>query len=482
MRYERRRKVPVFRRTKIIVTLGPASDHEETLRRLIEAGADITRLNFSHDDHESHAARIATVRLLAKEAGRVVAVMQDLQGPRIRTGLLVDGHTIVLHDRQTFVLTTKQVAGTAERVSTNFAALPKAVEQGDPVLINDGLIQLLVDEVNGSEVRCTVVHGGRLAEHKGINLPHARTAIAGLTNKDREDLRFGLAHGVDMVALSFVSGPEDAREARRIIADSGQKVPLLAKIERPQALERLDAILRAFDGVMVARGDLAIEVSAEMVPVAQKRIIERANVLGKPVIIATQMLDSMTRNPSPTRAEASDVANAVIDGADAVMLSGETAIGKYPVAAVEAMDRIAREAETLSMPAVTPRTGRRTHAMAVCDAAATLVRDLEIDAIAAYTRSGRTAQLLSKLRPPAPIFAMTEREAVARQLALWRGVVPLAIKQEGRGEEMFSHINRELQARGLVDHGGLVVVIGTAPQGPPGHTNFIRLLHIDRGR
>jgi pyruvate kinase len=219
-------------------------------------------------------------------------------------------------------------------------------------------------------------------------------------------------------------------------------------------------------------------VSAEVVPVAQKRIIERANFFGKPVIIATQMLDSMTRNPSPTRAEASDVANAVLDGADAAMLSGETAIGRYPIAAVEAMDRIIREAETLSMPAVTMRARRRTHAMAVCDAAVTLVRDIDIDAIVAYTRSGRTAQILSKLRPPAPIFAMTERGSVARRLALWRGVVPLTIKREGRGEEMFSHINRELQARELVDDGGLVVVVGTAPQGPPGHTNFIRLLHI----
>ena len=468
----------VFRRTKIIITLGPASDHEETLRRLIEAGADVARLNFSHDDRDAHAARIAAVRRLAGETGRVVAVMQDLQGPRIRTGPLEGGRAVVLRDREAFVLTTKQVAGTAERVSTNFAALPQAVEAGDPILINDGLIVLRVDKVAGDEVRCTVVHGGRLAEHKGINLPQARTAIAGLTDKDREDLRFGLSHGVDMVALSFVSGPEDAREARRIIDESDQKVPLLAKIERPQALERLDAILRAFDGVMVARGDLAIEVSAEVVPVAQKRIINRANLLGKPVITATQMLDSMTRNPSPTRAEASDVANAVLDGADAVMLSGETAIGKYPVAAVEAMDRIIREAETLSMPAVTARIGRRTHAMAVCDAAVTLVRDIEADALAAHTRSGRTAQILSKLRPPSPIFALTEREAIARQLTLWRGVVPLLIRRGWAGEEMFSRIARELHARQVVDDGGVAVVVGTAPQGPPGHTNFIRLLHI----
>jgi len=474
--------MPVFRRTKIVITLGPATDHEETLRHLIEAGADVARLNFSHDDRDSHAARIATVRHLARETGRVIAVMQDLQGPRIRTGPLVDGKAVTLHDRAPFVLTTKPVAGTAERVSTNFAALPRAVEPGDPILINDGLIQLRVEKVAGDEVHCTVVHGGRLAEHKGINLPHARIAIAGLTDKDREDLRFGLSHGVDIVALSFVSGPEDAREARRIIAESGQKTPLLAKIERPQALERLDAILRAFDGVMVARGDLAIEVSAEVVPVAQKRIIDRANFFGKPVITATQMLDSMTRNPSPTRAEASDVANAVLDGTDAVMLSGETAIGRYPVAAVEAMDRIIREAETLPMPAVTTRARRRTHAMAVCDAAVTLVRDIEADALAAHTRSGRTAQILSKLRPPSPIFALTERQAIARRLALWRGVVPLVIKKGSPREEMFSRIARELHARQVVDDGGIAVVVGTAPQGPPGHTNFIRLLHIARGR
>lgn len=473
--------MPVFRRTKIVTTLGPATDHEETLRRLIEAGADVVRLNFSHDDRDSHAARISTVRRLARETGRVVAVMQDLQGPRIRTGPLADGKAVTLHEGEPFILTTEAVAGTAERVSTNFAALPKAVEPGDPVLINDGLIQLRVESVTGNEVRCAVVHGGRLAEHKGINLPRARVAIAGMTEKDREDLRFGLAHGVDMVALSFVSGPEDAREARRMIAKSGRGSSLLAKIERPQALERLDAVLRAFDGVMVARGDLAIEVSAEVVPVAQKRIIERANLFGKPVIIATQMLESMTRNPSPTRAEASDVANAVLDGADAAMLSGETAVGRYPVAAVEAMDRIIREAETLSTPAVKMRSRRRTHAVAVCDAAVTLVRDIEAEALAAHTRSGRTAQILSKLRPPSPIFALTERPSIARRLALWRGVVPLVIKKGDPREEMFSRIARELRARRLVDDGGIAVVVGTAPQGPPGHTNFIRLLHIAGG-
>jgi pyruvate kinase len=470
--------MPAFRNTKIVATLGPATDHGEVLRQLLEAGVDVVRLNFSHDDRESHARRIENVRRIARELGRVVAIMQDLQGPRIRTGPLSGGKAVTLHDHESFVLTAKEIEGSAERVSTTFQDMPKAVEPGDPVLINDGLIELRVEEVKGDEVRCTVVHGGRLGEHKGINLPKARIAISGMTDKDREDLRFGLAHGVDIVAISFVSGPQDAREAREIMAKSGRQASLLAKIERPEALEGLEAILGEFDGVMVARGDLAIEVSVEVVPLAQKRITERANLIGKPVIIATQMLESMTRNPSPTRAEASDVANAVLDGADAVMLSGETAVGKYPVAAVKAMDRIVREAETLTMPVVKPQARRRTQALAVCDAAVTLAGDIKADAIAAYTRSGHTAQILSKLRPPAPILAMTQRPTVARRLALWRGVVPLVIKQEGRGEEMFNHIKRELQTRELVDDGGLAVVVGTAPQGPPGHTNFVRLLHV----
>ncbi len=470
--------MPTFRSTKIVATLGPATDRDDTLRKLLEAGVDVVRLNFSHDDRDSHARRIENVRHLSRDLGRVVAVMQDLQGPRIRTGPLENGKAVTLHEHDSFVLTTEEVAGSSKRVSTNFKDLPKAVEAGDPVLINDGLIELRVEQVRGNEVRCTVVHGGRLTEHKGINLPRARIAISGMTEKDRQDLRFGLSRGVDIVAMSFVSGPQDARQAQKIMADSGRKVSLLAKIERPEALKNLEAILGAFDGAMVARGDLAIEVSAEVVPVAQKSIVERANLLGKPVIIATQMLDSMTRNSSPTRAEASDVANAVLDGADAVMLSGETAVGRYPVPAVEAMDRIIREAETLTTPPVKPLVHRRTHARAVCDAAATLVRDINADAIAAYTRSGRTAQILSSLRPRAPVLAMTQRNTVARRLALWRGVVPLVIKQEGRGEEMFNHIQRELQTRHLVDDGGLVVVVGTAPQGPPGHTNFVRLLHV----
>lgn len=467
-----------FRRTKIVVTLGPATDDQAVLQQVIEAGVDVIRLNFSHDSRPAHAIRIATVQRLARESGRVVGIMQDLQGPRIRTGALAEGRPVRLRQGEPIAITTQPVGGTKERISTTYSGFPQAVEPGDRILIDDGRIELRVDAVAADEVGCTIVCGGLLGEHKGINLPNARAAIQGLTDKDRDDLRFGLSQGVDMVALSFVRGPEDAQEPRRIIAEAGQKVPLLAKIERPDALEQLDRILRAFDGVMIARGDLAIELSAEKVPVEQKRIIERANLLGKPVITATQMLDSMTHNPMPTRAEASDVANAVLDGSDAVMLSGETAIGEYPVASVQAMDRIVREAETLPMPAVVGGPWQRTHARAVCDGAVTLVREIRADALAAHTRSGRTAQILSKLRPPAPVFALTERALIARRLALWRGVVPLVVTKGDPGEEMFTRIARELHARRLVAEGGIVVVVGTAPQGPPGHTNFIRLLHI----
>ncbi len=464
-----------FRRTKIIATLGPATDDEEVLRQLIAAGVDVVRLNFSHDDRASHGRRIAAVRQTAREVGRVVAVMQDLQGPKIRIGTL-EGGSVELKPGAPLAITTRKVEGTEKRVSTDYKDLPRWVHPGDPILIDDGLIELRVTAVSAREVQSVVVDGGILSEHKGVNLPRARLTAPALTKKDREDLRFGLAQGVDIVALSFVRRPEDGEVARRIIKESGRRVPLLAKIERPQALDHVDGILSAFDGVMVARGDLAIELSAEKVPVAQKWIIERANTIGKPVITATQMLDSMTRNPRPTRAEASDVANAVLDGTDAVMLSGETAVGEYPVATVEAMDRIVREAETIPMAVVARGEHRRTRAHAVCHAAVTLAAEIKAEAVAAHTRSGRTATILSKLHPRAPIFALTERAAIARQLALWRGVVPLVVKRERGKEDLVTQIGRELRARGLVAEGGVIVIVGAAPAAPAGGTNVIRLL------
>jgi pyruvate kinase len=465
-----------FRRTKIIATLGPATDDEAVLRRLIDVGVDIFRLNFSHDDRAAHGRRIALVRRLARESGRIVGVMQDLQGPRIRVGEIAGGKAIRLKAGAPLVISAQPVEGTARMISTSYERLPHAVREGDPVLINDGLIELRVTAVHRDRVETVVIEGGSLSARKGVNLPRSAVDAPALTRKDREDLRFGLEQGVDMVALSFVRRHQDAEPARRLMRERGQRVPLLAKIERPEALDNLDGILRSFDGVMVARGDLAIEVSPEKVPVEQKRIIERANAAGKPVITATQMLESMTRNPTPTRAEASDVANAVLDGSDAVMLSGETSIGRYPVLAVQAMDRIIRQAETL--PVAAPASHRRTRAHAVARAATTLAVEIGAQALAAYTRSGLTARTLSKLLPPLPIFALTDREAMARQLALWRGVCPLFVESTGHIEEVTAEIDGELRRRELLAPGDLVVIVGAAPRTPAGETNFIRLLSI----
>lgn len=470
-----------IRMTKIVATLGPATEDEAVLRELIGAGVEVVRINFSYGDQDGHARHIAAVRRVAEETARVVAIMQDLQGPKIRIGTLRGGNPVELRQGARLVITTRHVEGTEERVSANYTGLPQDVHPGDRILLDDGLISLQVTAVSGDEVECVVVHGGRLREGKGMNLPGVAVSAPALTEKDQDDLRFGLAQGVDLVALSFVRRRQDAQAARRIMTDFGRKVPLLAKIEKPEALEHLDGILRAFDGVMVARGDLGVELSVEKVPVAQKRIIDRANVFGKPVITATQMLESMTYSPQPTRAEASDVANAVLDGTDAVMLSGETAVGQYPVAAVRAMVRIIREAETLTAPALSTAHRRPTRAHAVCYAAATLASEIGAEALAAFTRSGRTAQILSKLRPAVPTFALCERQATARQLALWRGVIPLVVEENGRREEVTARIARELRARALVAKGSSVIVVGAAPGGPAGRTNFIRLLHLREG-
>ena len=469
------------RRTKIVATLGPATEDEEVLRRIIEAGVEVVRVNFSHGDHDTHARQITSVRRMAEETDRDVAVLQDLQGPKIRIGALDASNAVELREGARFVITTRPMTGTEERVSTSYSGLPRDVRPGDPILLDDGLLELRVTEVSREEVICVVVRGGLLGEHKGMNLPGVSLNIPALTEKDRNDLCFGLAQGVDMVALSFVRRPQDAQPARQIMREAGRKVPLLAKIEKPEALKHLDPILRAFDGVMVARGDLGVELSPEKVPAAQKRIINRANVLGKPVITATQMLESMTHSTRPTRAEASDVANAVLDGTDAVMLSGETAIGEYPVEVVQAMDRIIREAETLVVPALPAAERRRTPGHAVCHAAVTLAADIGAEALAAFTRSGRTAQILSKLRPGVPIFALCERVSTARRLALWRGVIPLLVEQSRRGDDVTVRIAQELQARALVPEGGDVVVVGAAPGGRAGRTNFIRLLHLGGG-
>ena len=467
-----------MRRTKIVATVGPATADRRVLRQLVDAGVNVLRINFSHGELATHGDEIALARLVAEESGRVVAVLQDLQGPKIRIGTLAKP-TVELREGRRIRLTNQTISGTANAVTVSYSRLAKDVTPGDSILLDDGALELRVEAIAGDDVECVVVRGGTLRPRKGVNLPGVAVRAPALTEKDRTDLRFGLAQGVDMVALSFVRHPKDADAARRVMSQSGRNVPLLAKIERPEALDHLDGILRAFDGVMVARGDLGVELSPEKVPTAQKEIIARANRLGKPVITATQMLESMTHSPQPTRAEASDVANAVLDGTDAVMLSGETAVGEFPVQTVQAMDRIVREAETIAVADQPIVEGRTTQSHAVCHAAATLAREVGAGAIAAFTRSGRTAQILSKLRPAIPIIALCERPATANQLALWRGIMPLVVKS-ARGDDLVESVARELRAQGVMQEGGIVVVVGAAPGGPAGRTNFIRPLHLSR--
>ena len=465
-----------MRRTKIVVTLGPASESERTLGALIETGADVLRLNFSHGTHEQHARNIALARTIAAGAGRTIAIMQDLQGPKIRVGRLRGGRaTLRAGDR--CVIAPGNGIGSARRFSTTYTRLARDVHAGDAVLLDDGAMELRVVSIDGDDVVCEVVRGGELHDHKGINLPGVRIVAPALTEKDRADLRFGLTHGVDLVALSFVRSPKDVGVVRDEMARAGRRTPVIAKIEKPQALDHLDAVLRAFDGAMVARGDLGVELPPEHVPAAQKRIIARANALGKPVITATQMLESMMWNERPTRAEASDVANAVLDGSDAVMLSGETAVGKYPVEAVGAMDRIVRAAEELAPGGSPERLApvRRGRSAAVCAAAAYLAREIGAAAIGVYTRSGNTARTLSQLRPGIPIFALCSQATIARELSLWCGVH--AVPLDGpAGDDIGEHIVRELLTRHLVTSGSQVVVAGAARGSPSGHTDVVRVV------
>lgn len=467
-----------LRQTKIVATLGPASEDAKTVRRLVDAGVDVFRLNFSYGDHAYHGRLIEAVREASGAAGRAVAIMQDLQGPKIRVGDL-EGGSVRLKRGDSLRIGHGAFAGTAARIPITYSRLARDVKAGDRILLDDGAIELRVASVRRDEVVCEVVDGGVLKSGKGMNVPGVAVRTPALTAKDRADLRFGLRAGVDFVALSFVRSPRDVASVRSVMKDAGRRVPVIAKIEKSQAIEQLDSILRAFDGAMVARGDLGVEIGPEHVPLEQKRIIERANVFGKPVITATQMLESMTASRRPTRAEVSDVANAVIDGTDAVMLSGETAAGRYPVEAVRAMDRIAREAGHVDYHVADLDPRRQTsRAHAVCHAAVDLAREVGAPAIAALSRSGRTAQILAALRPRAPIYALCTRLEIARRLTLYHGVVPFEVDRLTGEEQAIERIEQELRGRGLVPRGSDVVIVGAAPGGPAGQTNFLRLLTI----
>ena len=469
--------IAATRRAKIICTIGPSCNTEARLREMMRLGMDVARLNFSHGTHPEHARNIARLRRAAKQENRTICILQDLQGPKIRTGRLKNHEPVMVETGSLVTITPRDVPGAPSLISTTFQGLAQEVRPGSRVLLSDGLIELRVKQVRGSDVECEVVNGGLLAEHQGINLPGAALSIPALTGKDRADLEFGLKHGVDMVALSFVRSGGDVRTVKQIIVERGRDVPVIAKLEKPQALKQLEEIFEAADGVMVARGDLGVEMPAEKVPVIQKYVIRRAADWRKPVIIATQMLESMIENPRPTRAEASDVANAVFDGTDAVMLSAETATGLYPRETVAMMSRIVVEAESNMAEFTQPRRRQQRRlsiAEAICESIAHAAEDLHMGAIAVFTESGNTALLISKYRPLAEIYAFCRTAAVCNRLNLLWGVRPVVREQALSAEEMLSAAEQELLRRGRVRTGDVLgVVAGT--QMASGSTNFMRL-------
>lgn len=476
-----------MRRTKIVCTIGPATNSEEKLEQLIRAGMNVARLNFSHGTHEEHLQVLLRVRAIAERLGCPIAVLQDLQGPKIRTGLLQDGKPVMLIDNTQITITTRDIVGNGQIISTTYKALPQDVKPGDRILLDDGLLELRVVSANESDVQCLVVHGGELGEHKGINLPGVAVSSPALTEKDRDDLRFGIEHGVDYVALSFVRSSEDVLEAKRLIrqyvtevyGEHGEPdIPLIAKIEKPEAVEHLDEILAVTDGVMVARGDLGVEMAPEKVPLIQKRLIARCNELGLPVITATQMLESMVTNPRPTRAEVNDVSNSILDGSDAVMLSAETSVGAFPVEAVQMMVRIALETEANYHTAGPPIHKHRSLAQAVSHAACALAEDTNVKDIVVLTRSGNSARLISKDRPRVPILAYTPSERVYFQLALWWGVWPYCISMRGTTENLIADVEQRLQDDRLVQRGEYIVIMGGMPIASQARTNFVKLHRV----
>ena len=471
-----------MRHTNIVATVGPATSSEAAIDALIASGVDVFRLNFSHGTHEGHAEVIARVRAAAVRQGRPVALLQDLSGPKIRTGVLSGGVPLRLSAGEELRIVVGDRPGEPGMVSTANAALPKALRSGDLLLLDDGRIQLRVESVGDDEVRTRVVDGGLLGEHKGISAPGVALPAGSLTAKDRDDLTFGVTAGVDFVALSFIQHAEDLRQAREALSQAGVPgLPLVAKLERPEAISHLEEILLEADAVMVARGDLGLELPLEQVPRAQKEVTRRARALGIPVIVATQVLESMLTEPRPTRAEVSDAANAVDDGVDAIMLAGETAIGAYPIRAVKMLDRIIRDAETMAPVGSIRLEGTRLltgHGRAICEAAVTLADQGDATAIVAMTRGGKTARLLSALRPRAPIFAATDRPEISRQLALWWGVVPLLTDLSGDVSSAAGRIGAKLVELGVIPPSSVIVLVSITPDLTPGPSNFLKLQRV----
>jgi pyruvate kinase len=471
------------RHSKIVCTIGPETRSLRMIEKLIRAGMDVARLNFSHGSHEEHAQTFAMLRAAAEKHKKPLAILADLQGPKIRTGALAGGGKVLLRTGQQFTITTARILGDSTRVSTVFLPLPREVKRGNRILLSDGLIELRVLAVKGREVICRVVNGGLLGENKGINLPGVKLRVPALTSKDRADLRFALAHGADYIAVSFVRRPEDVTLAKSLIRRAKKDTPVIAKLEKPEAIDNLDAILAVADGVMVARGDLGVEMNPERVPVVQKTIITKAREFRRPVITATQMLESMTENPRPTRAEASDVANAIFDGSDAVMLSAETATGKYPIEAVTMMARIIEEAEQSIHEFPRPAAQERlkvaeTVAELVCHAS----RELHMKLITVFTHSGFTARLVSRYRPLVPIVAFSPEASTRRRMSLLWGVISRNISDIKKIDGLATLAEKRLVEERLVKKGDVIGIVAGTPMGLRGTTNFMKFHVIGSGR
>jgi pyruvate kinase len=467
-----------MRRAKIVATLGPATSSYEAVRAIIDAGVDVARLNLSHGDYSVHDANFANVRRAADDAGRPVAILVDLQGPKIRLGKFEAGpHELAVGD--IFTITIDDILGTKERVSTTFKGLPHDVSPGDYLLIDDGKVRVRVVSATETDVVTEVIVAGAVSNNKGINLPGVAVNVPALSEKDEADLRWGLRAGADLIALSFVRNARDVERVHVIMAEEGRHVPVIAKIEKPQAVDNLEEIVDAFDGIMVARGDLGVELPLEAVPIVQKRAVEIARRMAKPVIVATQMLESMISSPVPTRAETSDVANAVLDGADAVMLSGETSVGEYPVIVVETMARIVASTEEHGLERIAPLTNKpRTQGGAITLAAVDVARFVEATHLCVFTESGDSARRMSRLRSTIPMIAFTPEPEIRRRMALTWGVQSTLVEHVAHTDRMFIQVDDHLLSHGLAKVGDKVIVISGSPPGIAGSTNDLRVHRV----
>ncbi|WP_101524200.1 pyruvate kinase [Nocardioides houyundeii] len=467
-----------MRRAKIVCTLGPAVATPEKIRELVDAGMDVARLNMSHGSYEDHERMYRMVREASDASGHGVGIFADLQGPKIRLGTFADG-PVVLETGQRWTITTRDVPGDAVECGTTYSGLPGDVSPGDPILIDDGKVRLFVTGVEGRDVHTRVVVGGRVSDHKGINLPGVAVSVPALSEKDKDDLRWALRQCVDFVALSFVRHAADVEDVRQVMAEEGVRVPVIAKIEKPQAIANMEAIIDAFDGLMVARGDLGVECPLEQVPLHQKNLIDLARRHAKPVIVATQMLESMVDSPSPTRAEASDVANAVLDGADAVMLSGETSVGRHPVLTVQTMARIIENTEDHGLARMAAVTWQpRSRGGVITKAAAEVAERIGARYLVAFTQSGDSARRLARYRCEIPVLAFTPLAATRSQLAMTWGVETFKTEDVEHTDEMVRQVDEALLAIGRVTEGERVVIVGGSPPGIPGSTNALRIHRI----